>query len=86
MAHSPYTDSAVGFVGRNPGCTKFALANWLARRCHPSKLYYLVNTQIRLGNIVAIHQGNRYALYLPDQVPIDKRSEDERRSQLAHSP
>lgn len=74
MAHSIYTEKAVSFVSRNPGCTKFDLAKYLTRdprRC-PSKQYYLVNTQIRLKNIVAVRRGNVYALY----VPGDKRSLD----------
>ncbi len=68
-AHSIYTTRAVAFVAANPGCCKFDLARALtnnARRC-PSKQYYLVNTQIRLGNIVAFAgNGNRYELYTPE--------------------
>ena len=68
MAHSPYTEMAVGYVARNPGCCKYDLARFLARRCHPSKLYYLVNTQIRLNNILAMPAGNRYYLFVNDKV------------------
>lgn len=55
MASSPYTARAVEYVSRNEGCCKFALARHLTNhpRRNPSKQYYLVNTQIRLGNLVA---------------------------------
>ena len=65
MAHSPYSEMAIGYVSRNQGCCKFDLARFLTsdpRRC-PSKQYYLVNTQIRLGNLIAIFEGSRYYLY-----------------------
>ena len=71
MAHSIYTVRAVSYVGRNPGCTKLDLAKALRRnaRYNPSKLYRLVNTQIRLGNIVATEGSKRgtYALYTHEQ-------------------
>lgn len=70
MAHSPYTNRAIGYVFTNPGCTKWDLASYLTRRpgrC-PSKQYYLVNTQIRLGNIIAIRRSNRYELHVPKDV------------------
>jgi hypothetical protein len=38
---------------------------WNPRR-DPSRQYYLVNTQIRLGNIVAQYDRGRYRLYVPD--------------------
>jgi hypothetical protein len=63
---SPYSERAVNFVAAHPGCCKWDLARYLTRnprRC-PSKQYYLVNTQIRLGNIRAVRLGNRYALYV----------------------
>jgi hypothetical protein len=66
MAHSKYTPSAIAFVERNPGCSKWNLAAYLTRsprRC-PSRQYYLVNTQIRLGNIKAVRLSNRYALFV----------------------
>lgn len=64
---SPYSDAAVDFVSANPGCCKWDLAKhltWNPQRC-PSKQYYLVNTQIRLGNINAVKLGNRYSLTVP---------------------
>ena len=69
MAHSPYTNRAVSFVERNPGCCKYDLASYLRKnpRLNPSKLYRLVNTQIRLGYLVAIHRGNRYELFTAQQ-------------------
>ena len=68
MAHSPYTESAVSYVKRNQGCCKLDLAKGLRRnpRYSPNKLYYLVDTQIRLGNIIAFVKGNRYLLYTPE--------------------
>ena len=67
MAHSPYTSRAVAYVAQHPGCSKWDLASHLTYSAarSPSRQYYLVNTQIRLGHIVAIRRGNRYALYLP---------------------
>lgn len=62
---SPYSAAAVEFVKRNPGCSKWALAKYLTRsplRC-PSHQYYLVNTQIRLGNIRAERGRSQYHLY-----------------------
>ena len=67
MAHSPYTERAVAYVAAHPGCCKYALARHLARRVHPSRLYRLVNTQIRLKNIVAVRDGRQWRLYLPDR-------------------
>jgi hypothetical protein len=68
MAHSPYTARAVEFVKKNPGCSKWELAKHLTYSCLrcPSKQYYLVNTQIRLGNIDAYRNGNRYELYVEE--------------------
>ena len=69
---SPYSESVVDFVARNPGCCKFDLAKhltWHPQR-PPSKQYYLVNTQIRLGNIVAEKQGNRYALHVNPELEL----------------
>ncbi len=68
MAHSIYTRSAVAFVEEHQGCCKYDLAAHLtySSRRGVSKQYYLVNTQIRLGNIVAIRKGNRYELYTPE--------------------
>jgi len=72
--YSPYSAQAIRFVGEHPGCSKFDLARALTRsplRC-PSRQYYLVNTQVSLGNIVAhrVH-SSRYELYLPeDYVPV----------------
>jgi hypothetical protein len=71
MAHSPYTHIAIDYVGRNQGCSKYDLASRLARSCSPSKLYYLVNTQIRLGNLLAVYEKGRYYLYTND---IDGRN------------
>lgn len=71
MAHSPYTARAVEFVRRNPGCCKYDLASHLRISCYlnPTKLYRLVNTQIRLGNIIALRgRGNAYALYTPEDA------------------
>jgi hypothetical protein len=66
MAYSPYSERAMAFVALHPGCTKWALASYLTRNPHrsPSKQYYLVDTQIRLGNLRADWRGNRYALYV----------------------
>lgn len=69
MAYSPYTNRAVEFVKNNPGCTKWDLAQYLTYhplRC-PSKQYYLVNTQIRLGNIEAKWCKNHYELYVKEK-------------------
>lgn len=66
MAYSPYTTAAVAFVRSHPGCCKYELAAHLTRspRRDPSRQYYLVNTQVRLGNIRAERRGGRYALYV----------------------
>lgn len=66
MPYSPYTEKAVNFVKNHPGCSKYDLARYLTRHPQrdPSKQYYLVNTQIRLGNIKAERKSNRYALYV----------------------
>lgn len=69
--HSPYTDTIVEYVRKHSGCCKFDVAKHVSTKRHPSKQYYLVNTQIRLGNIVAVMRKGRYWLYLPG----DKRSE-----------
>ncbi len=63
---SPYSEAAVNFVRLNPGCSKWDLAAHLTRNPlrNPSKQYYLVNTQIRLGNLRAERLSNRYALYV----------------------
>lgn len=74
MGYSPYTARAVSYVEKNPGCTKLDLATALRNNCrfNPTKLYRLVNTQIRLGNIVALKgKGNAYALYIPEQIKKD---------------
>lgn len=73
-AWSPYTERAVAFVKRNPGCSKFELATALRfGRVHPSKLYYLVNTQLRIGSIVGVLSRGRYYLYVPEDAPKDFR-------------
>lgn len=73
MAHSPYTSQVVAFVSRNPGCTKLYLARHLRRdaRYNPSKLYRLVNTQIRLGNIVAVAGRDAGVKVLQDNMGLD---------------
>jgi hypothetical protein len=67
--NTPYKNAIVGYVARNPGCTKFAVArDVVARRCHPSKVYRVVNTAIRHGWIRAEKiNASRYALYPVDQ-------------------
>jgi hypothetical protein len=80
MAWSPYKDRVIGYVERNPGCTKWDVASYCTynrQRC-PSKQYYIVNTAIRNGWIEAVWKGNRWALYpadyqeLPEAIPSGK--------------
>ena len=61
-AWSPYKDSVINYVREHPGCCKYDVAAYVARRCSPNKLYYIVNTAIRNGWIVAEKIGNRYSL------------------------
>lgn len=67
-AWSPYKDSVIAYVQRNPGCCKWDVANYVARKCNPSKLYYIVNTAIKNKWILAFNHGNRYALFTPEQM------------------
>ena len=70
MAWSPYKDSVIGFVSRNPGCCKWEVASYCTRhpqRC-PSKQYYIVNTAIRNGWITAEYRGGRYYLFIPETL------------------
>lgn len=63
-AHIPVLD----YIKRNPGCTKFAAAKAGTRkptRC-PSLQYYLVNTLIKHGYVLAVKLSNRYKLYSSD--------------------
>ena len=71
MSYSPYTKKAVSFVKNNPGCSKMDLASHLTycSMRNPSKQYYLVNTQVRLGNIVALRARGRYFLFTPEDEP-----------------
>lgn len=69
------------FVRNNPGCSKYNVA----RRCtfnarrNPSKQYYIVNTAIRNGWIIALSgKGGAYALYVPDCPFLARRLEEER--------
>lgn len=68
MAWSPYKERIINFVRANPGCCKYDVA----RRCtrsygrNPSKQYYIVNTALRHGWIVAHKVGNRYSLHVPE--------------------
>jgi hypothetical protein len=67
MAWSPYKDRIVRFVSNNPGCCKYDVARHCTRnslRC-PSKQYYIVNTAIKYGWIVAEKVGSKYSLTLP---------------------
>jgi hypothetical protein len=75
MAWSPYKYTVIDYVRRNPGCCKYDVARHVARRCNPSKLYYIVNTAIRNGWIVSGgRNGNRYELY-PSE---DEKTQDEK--------
>lgn len=70
--HSPYTKTVVGYVRTHPGCCKMDVALWVRRnpRRNPSRLYHIVNTQLRLGNIVGLAlRGNRYSLFVPLDRP-----------------
>ena len=66
---SPYSRKAYAYVCENQGCCKRDVAAALATWCDPSKVYYLVNTQISLGNLVAHFKGGRYYLYTYDFIP-----------------
>lgn len=71
MAWSPYKEHVINYVADHPGCSKWDVAcrvTWKHGRC-PSKQYYIVNTAIRNGWIVAFWVGNRYELYIPEDVP-----------------
>jgi hypothetical protein len=70
MAWSPYKDRVIGFVERNPGCSKWDVACFVTRSClrNPRKQYYIVNTAIRNGWIEAEMRGGRYYLFTPDSV------------------
>lgn len=66
--YSPYKESVINFVSNNPGCCKWDVASYCTRnplRC-PSKQYYIVNTAIKNGWIVARFVGNRYELTIPE--------------------
>ncbi len=69
MAWSPYKNSIVNYVTRNPGCCKWDVAKYVtrdSRRC-PSKQYFIVNTAIRNKWIMAVKKSNRYELYTPEE-------------------
>jgi hypothetical protein len=70
-AWSPYRDTVVAYVRSHPGCCKLDVARHVTRdpRRNPSKQYYVVETAIRNGWIVAYYTGGRYLLYVPDMVP-----------------
>lgn len=73
MSWSPYKDTVIAFVERNPGCSKWDVASHCtrsSRRC-PSKQYYIVNTAMRNGWIVGRQVGRAYRLYVPGQSPDD---------------
>lgn len=64
---SPYADIIVSYVREHPGCCKWDVARHVARACHPSKLYYLVNTAIRYGAITAHRTASgKYQLFVED--------------------
>ena len=79
MAWSPYKETVINYVRNHPGCCKFDVAarcTYNGRRC-PSKQYYIVNTAIKNGWIVALSgKGGAYALYVPD-CPVLKRIREE---------
>jgi hypothetical protein len=61
---SPYAYTVVSYVAANPGCSKWDVAAHVtrdSRRC-PSKQYYIVNTAIRYGKVVAAKVGGKYSL------------------------
>jgi len=67
MSWSPYKDMVIGYVARNPGCSKWDVASYCthnAQRC-PSKQYYIVNTALRNGWIAGVQIGRQYRLYVP---------------------
>lgn len=68
MAWSPYKDSVISFVRNHPGCCKYDVAKYVTHtwKRDPSKQYYIVNTAIRHGWIVAKKVGGRYFLDLPE--------------------
>lgn len=67
---SPYSGPAVDFVTKNPGCSKMELARYLTynQQRDPSKQYYLVNTQLRLGNLVAEFSKGKYSLSVNPEI------------------
>jgi len=80
-AWSPYRDMVVAYVRAHPGCCKLDVARHVTRdpRRNPSKQYYVVETAIRNGWIVAYYTGGRYLLYAPDMVPPHLAEEAEDR-------
>lgn len=61
---SPYKQTVIDFVAKNPGCCKMDVAKVVtySKRRHPSHQYYIINTAIRNGWISAKFSGGRYYL------------------------
>lgn len=74
--YSPYSEKAIFYVQTHPGCCKMDLAKHLTRKFgyDPSKLYRLVNYQIKVGNILAVRKGKQYYLFA-DEVSLKKWEE-----------
>lgn len=73
MAWSPFKDSVIQFVSRNPGCSKMDVARYCTSnpRRNPSRQYYIVNTALRNGWIVGVWNSGRWKLYVPDKAMKD---------------
>lgn len=70
MSWSPYKETVIAYVEKNPGCCKLDVARHVTKqvRCNPSHQYYIVNTAIRNNWIEAKKQGNRYILNVPNKT------------------
>jgi hypothetical protein len=70
-AWSPYKEKVVAYVRANPGCSKLDVARHVTYcpRRSPNRQYYIVNTAVRNGWIVAVWARCRYLLFTPDMVP-----------------
>jgi hypothetical protein len=83
-AWSPYKEKVVAYVRANPGCSKLDVARHVTRSPWrgPTRQYYIVNTAVRNGWILAFWAGGRYLLFTPDMVPPHFRADSPEQREL----
>jgi len=87
MSWSPYKETVVGYVSRNPGCSKWDVASHCTHNSqrNPSKQYYIVNTALKNGWIAGRQIGRQYRLYVPTPESMAKQAA-RRRNRPAKQP